>query len=143
MGFFGSKGRLEQFQQYTPDQQSALNQLLSSGLSNLDLGPLEEQAMTKFQSQTVPSLAERFTSMGGGAQSSSAFQSSLGRAGAGLQQGLAATRPQLGLQQLQFGLRPQFENAYFPGQPGFGEQLLSGGLQGLLQLLPMLLGGGA
>jgi len=139
---FGSKGRQEQLPRFTPEQTSALNQLLSSGLGNLDLGPIEEQARTKFQSQTVPSLAERFTSLGGGAQGSSAFQSALGRAGAGLEQGLAEMRPQLGLQQLQYGLTPQFESLYRPAQPGLLGGLASGGLQGLLQFLPLLLGGG-
>jgi len=75
----------------------------------MDLAPIEQQARTQFAQQTVPSLAERFTSMGAGAQSSAAFARKLGQAGAGLEQSLAAMRarlmPQYAMQRAQYGLQ--------------------------------------
>lgn len=71
-----------------------------------DFAPIAQQARSQFQQQTIPSIAERFTSMGGygtGALSSPAFASQLGAAGAGLEQGLAALQSQYGLQQQELG----------------------------------------
>lgn len=113
---------------YTPGQESGLDQLLGMGLQNVDLGPIEQRAMQQFQQETVPSLAERFTSMGGG-QRSSAFGSTLGRAGGDLSSQLAALRPQLGMQQLQMGMQPRFESIFQPQSPG-GMQQLGAGLMG-------------
>lgn len=129
------RGRFQQQPLYNPQQQAAFSQLLSQGLSNSDFNPIEQRARSQFNQQTIPSLAERFTSMGGG-QRSSAFQGALGAAGAGLEEGLAALRSQHGLQQLGMGLTPQFENIYFPSQPGFFEGLSSG----YNQAIPSLLG---
>ena len=71
----------------------------------MDFEPLRQQAMTQFNTQTVPSLAERFTSLGGG-QRSSAFQGALGQAGAGLQENLAGMQTLLadGLQKMKDGI---------------------------------------
>lgn len=82
----------------------------------LDFGPIEQQARSKFYQDTIPTLAERFTSMGQGAQRSSGFQQALGRAGTGLEENLAALKAKvgpdyalrragLGLQQGNLGLR--------------------------------------
>lgn len=128
------KGKFQQTPLYNPQQQSAFSNILSQGLGNQDFGAIENRARSQFNSQTVPSLAERFTSMGGG-QRSSAFQGALGNAGAGLEEGLAALRSQHGLQQTSIGLTPQFENNYFPSQPGFFEGLSSGFNQGLPSML--------
>lgn len=147
--FVGAPGGVERFIPFTPQQQQAYDQVLSYALqqllgNNLDFGPLEEQARTKFYSQTVPSLAERFTAMGSGAQNSSAFQGVLGRAGSDLEQSLAALKSQYNLQRqpllqnlLNTGLQPRFESLYHPGNPG----LLQGISQGVgtgLGLLPSL-----
>lgn len=171
--FFGAPGKVEQLQQFTPQQQQAINQLLSSGLSalqnnNFDFAPIEQQARNNFSQQTIPSLAERFTSMNG--QRSSAFKQSLGQAASGLESGLAALKSQYGLQQrgqllnqVGMGLTPQFESIYSPAQPGFAQSIapalgsalgsalpgLGGGLVGagsagigaILQLLKSLFGG--
>ena len=51
----------------------------------------ENQYLRQFYEQTVPTLAERFTALGGG-QRSSAFQGALGRAGGNLALDLAANR---------------------------------------------------
>lgn len=154
-------GGTEQPKPYTlptraPNQIGAQNQLLQMGLSGIQnlpqpsFEPIAERARTQFNTQTIPGLAERFTSLGGG-QRSSAFQGALGQAGAGLEEALAALGSQFGLQQrgqdqnflsnlLGMGLSPQFENIIPQGQGGFGSTF--GGAASLLPFLPMLLGGG-
>ncbi len=152
----GAPARTEQLQRFNPQQQNALSQLLSQGLQGIQpqnsgagFEPIAKQARTQFQEQTVPGLAERFTSMGNGALSSPAFASQLGQAGAGLEQGLAAQQAQYGLQQqglsqnlLGLGLTPQFENIYQQRQPGFLESAGGSALQALLMYLSGGLGGG-
>lgn len=157
-GLFGRSGeqpaRNQQVPRFNPQQQSALNQLLQQGLSGakntqkpFDFGPIEQQARSGFEKQTVPGLAERFTSLGGtnttgSALSSPAFASQLGQAGAGLEQSLAALKSQIGLQQqgrqdtntqnlLKMGLSPQFENQFLQREPGFLENLSPWVLQAL------------
>ena len=134
----GQKDRFSQTPRFNPEGQQALSMLIQQGtnkLSNPYAGfePIAQQARSNFQQQTVPSLAERFTSMGGGALSSPSFASQLGQAGAGLEQALAAMQSQYGMQNenqgmnmLAQGLTPSFENNYQPGSSGFGENLLSG-----------------
>jgi len=143
---FGRGGRTEQFEKYTPEQQSALSQILQQALTGLqgnqfDFGPIEEQARTDFREQTIPGIAERFTGMGAGGQRSSAFRSALGRAGSGLEQGLAAQKSGYNLQRqgllqnlLGTGLSPRFESAYFNRQPGLLESSLPNVLPGLMRM---------
>jgi hypothetical protein len=146
----GSPGRTEQFQRFTPDQQGINSQLLSilpqllqqvQGGNRGGFAPIAQQARTQFNTQTIPSLAERFTALGGG-QNSSAFQGALGQAGSGLEEGLAGLESKFNLAQggqqqqlllslLQAALQPQFENAYFPRQPGFLQGLAGSAGQGL------------
>lgn len=105
--------------------------------------------MREFNEKTVPGLAERFAGMGamGGGLSSSGFGQSLGAAGAGLQEKLAALKSGLGTQaanqlmstygqraQAAFG-EPTFQ--YQQNQPGFGENVMAG----LMQMLPYLMMG--
>jgi hypothetical protein len=118
-----------------PEQLSALRTTLSAGLANLQqpyqgFEPIAQQARTRFQQQTVPSLVERFTGTGG-ALSSPSFASQLGRAGAGLETGLAALQSQYGLQNraqglnmLNLGLRPTFQPLFQPEQPSGLEALV-------------------
>jgi len=133
--------------------------LLNKGLSGLqgldnkfDFAPIEQQARSNFNTQTIPSIAERFTSLGSGSQNSSAFSNAIGSASSGLEQSLASLKSQYGLQQqglnqnmiqslLGMGLQPRYENAYFPRQPGFGESAGAPLLQGLGSILPLLLSG--
>lgn len=132
------QGNPELFQQitrYSPEMSQGLEQLFSQGLQGLQnpqagFQPFADQAINKFNTQTVPGLAERFTSMGGG-QRSSAFQNALGSAGANLNQNLAAMESQYGLQnraglldQLKLGLTPSFHTIQRPKQAGFLEGLL-------------------
>ena len=159
----GYNASTSQLQRYTPQQQLALNQLLKQGLGNVgqqyqqqgqlsnrflnngfqglqnlnqlnNVEPIINQARTGFNQQTVPSIAERFTSMGSGnSLSSPAFASQLGQAGAGLEGQLAALRAQYqnqvaSRQQLMsqnlLGLGAQQRNS----QQGLLQSLLSGGL---------------
>ena len=159
---FGSKDRISQVPTVNYQQQSALSQLLHQGLSGIQnptqgFQPIAENAMNNFQQNIVPSIAERFSSLGSGSQRSSAFGQQLGAAGAGLSSNLASQEAQYGqqalgplLQLLQLGLRPQFENVYQPGQSGlfggFNSGFMGGGGQGsgglqniLATLLPLLL----
>lgn len=117
---------------FNKQQQSALSQLLGMGLQGLQnpsqgFQPIADQARTQFNQQTVPSIAERFTSLGDNALSSPAFSSELGQAGSGLEGLLASLQAQYGQQQqshfsnlLGMGLTPQNEGF----QPGFLQQVL-------------------
>lgn len=150
---FGSAAQTQQLPLYNQEQMGALSQILQqalSGIKNPQAGfePIAQQARTQFQANTIPSLAERFTALGGG-QRSSAFQDALGQAASGLEQGLAAQGAQYGLQNqgylqnlLGMSLRPQFENLYHPRQPGFLESLGGTAAQGLGQGLGLLSTGG-
>lgn len=113
---------------YTPEQQRGFEQALQLGgqrLANPTQGfdPIENLAVQRFYTQTVPSLAERFTAMGNG-QKSSAFAGALGQAGSDLSTQLANLRAQYGnqatnqaLQMLQFGTTPQYNQYYNYEQP--------------------------
>lgn len=149
---FGKKEKMQQVPTMSGQQTDLLNMLLgnlggpmSSGLGNLasllggDTEAFEAPLMRQFQEQTVPSLAERFSSLGSGAQGSSAFGQQLGAAGAGLMENLGALRGNLqmqGLGQLQgllgtgLGQRT-FENAFRPGTTGFLGGIAGGIGQGL------------
>jgi hypothetical protein len=150
--FFGSDPRMQQASLLNPQQQGLQNQgiqqlmqLLQGGGSQIggapgSFEPFAQRARTQFQTQTVPGLAERFTSMGG--RHSGAFKAALGNAGAGLEEGLAAQGSQYGLQQnaqlqnlmqLLFGFssQPSFENLVFQGQPGAFHGLAQGFGEGL------------
>lgn len=107
---------------------SRLREMLS-GLGNPEaryegFAPIEQRALSRFNTETVPSLAEKFTAMGGsGHLGSSSFAGELGKAGTDLEEGLAALKAQYGLQNqgqqnqllsllLSGALQPQFENNF-------------------------------
>lgn len=150
---FGTPSRIEQISRFTPNQQNALNQLLQvasqglQGQSSFDFGPIAQQARDNFNQRTIPTLAERFSSMG--AQGSSAFRQSLGQAGAQLESSLASMQSQMGMQNqnqrfqqllalLQLGLQPQNEQLYTPASSGFLGGLGTTASQGLGALLPLV-----
>lgn len=138
-------------------QQSPLFQAGSSYLQNLLSGSpestaaFEAPALRQFQEQIIPMLAERFSGIGAGAQSSSAFSQALGSAGAGLAEDLADLRARLqqgaagqalgyaqqpvsnlfGLSQLGLGTQAQ---GFVPKQTPFWQQLLTGLGGGLAQI---------
>lgn len=129
------------FPKYVPEQGQAFQSILREALSSLgknkfDFGPIEQQARQGFAQQTLPSISERFTSLG--AQKSSAFPQLLNEAGTNLETNLAAMKSNYGLEQqanllrmLAFGLSPQFESTFSPRSPGFPEQLLLGLAKGI------------
>lgn len=152
---FGKGEKTQQFQNFSPDQQNVLGQLLGGASGQLPqafeflnnilsqdpeaMANFEAPARRAFEEQTIPSIAERFT--GQGAQKSSAFGQQLGKAGESLEEGLASQRSQLGfnaLSQLQqllgSGLTPQSENLFRPGTQG----LLGTSANSLAQFLPIL-----
>ena len=131
--FTGTKSRTRQIPRFNPAQNAALEQLLSRGMRDTDVSGLEQKYRNEFERDTVPGLAERFTSMGGG-QRSSAFEESLRRGGTGLAEQLAGLRYNAGAQGLGFGLQPRFDTVVEPGRPGFLGSILGGlgGLGGLL-----------
>jgi len=114
----GYNASAQQLPRFTPEQQNALLSLQQQGMQNLNPDFLEQRAKKQFFQETIPTLAERFTSMGAGSQGSSDFRGALGAAGADLSSQLAALRAQVGSQQLGYGLQPQFENIYNPERQG-------------------------
>lgn len=134
-----------------PQQQQLQNQSIQQLMSMFGQGaggfqPIAQQARNQFQQQTIPTLSERFTSLGSGsALSSPAFASQLGQAGAGLEGQLAAlqSQHQIGQQGLlaQLASRPSFENLFAPPQQqsqGFAN-LLGGIGQGFGGMAPIAL----
>lgn len=153
----GTPGRTEQFQRFTPQQQGLQGQAITSiqdilrmlqpgsqgGQGQFDFSPIAQEARTQFQTQTAPSIAERFAAIGGsGTRGSSGLNSALSGAGANLEQGLASLQSKYGLAQqgqqnqllqllLSLAGQPSFESAYFPSRPGFLQGAASGIGQGL------------
>lgn len=106
---FGKSAKTKTKPIYDPQQEDVLNQLLGAlqqqlpgGLQNLQniLGgdpssfeAFERPARRGFEQQTIPTIAERFTSQfGEGAQQSSAFGQALGTAGKELEEDIFSKR---------------------------------------------------
>ncbi len=133
---FGSAGGFQQIGKFQPDQLEALAQLLQSGLGQIQnpqqgFQPIAQEATRRFEQEGIPSIAERFTSLGQGRTSSPAFASQVGGARAGLESQLAGLSSQYGLQQQELGQKsvalgsqPRFETGYQPRDQGLLEQLL-------------------
>lgn len=133
-GFFGKPERFEQHPLYNQQGMDLLSWLMSQGQQNTDFDAIRKNEINRFNTQTVPGLAERFTAMGGSGQRSSGFRQALGMAGSDLGQNLASMQSQFGLGQLGMGLRPQFENIHRPRQIGGFEQ----GMMNMSSMLPFL-----
>jgi len=148
----GSPEAIERTPRFDPQRMAGFDQILQQALSGLSqggggFGPIEQRETQRFQQETVPGIAERFTSMGAGAQGSSGFAEALGGAGAQLGTGLGALRSQheLGRQSqlmslLGMGLTPQEEITHFQQEPGFLGTAGSGLAQGLGYGIPIALG---
>lgn len=145
--FLGSRPEVFNSPNFTPFQSEILNYLLQYGVGGLqdldqnqfDFAPIGNQELERFYTQTIPSLAERFTAMGGG-QRSSAFQGALANAGRFLGNDLAAQQQQYNLQQqgmeqnlistlLNLGLAPQFAQNLNPGGGGLFPGLVKAGTE--------------
>lgn len=140
---FGTPEQMQQFPLYAQPQQQAFSQILQQalqGLQNQDytqgFEPFAQNARRQFETETVPSLAERFTAMGGDSRPSRNFTGALGAAGSNLDAQLEGLRSQYGLQNkaqdrqhftnlLGLGLTPQFGQKQVPGMQGILPQLLS------------------
>lgn len=132
--------------------QSFLNDMLSGSPEAFE--KFEAPYRREFYERTIPALAERFSGLGAGSQSSSAFQQALGQAGAGLSENLASLRGQLQLaslpQALGYAQAPGNQalsllnmqsQAFLPKELSFLKQLglrLSGGIGQGLGMLPGL-----
>lgn len=123
--FLGEKEQFQRTPTQTPQGMNALDQLLEKSSQNLQnpyqgWDPIEQRAKNRFQSESIPGLAERFTSMGGSdTRGSSDFAGMLGGAQADFDLGLEGLRTQYGqqnqqnaLDQLRVGLTPQFETQH-------------------------------
>ena len=115
----GLPSAVEQIPLYTPEQQAGMQQLLQQGLSGLkgvqapkpytpqkfdyqqfNFSPIEQRELTRFQTETVPTLLERLTArpgQAGGSVRSSALTGRLGAASADLGERLAALKAQYNL----------------------------------------------
>jgi len=123
----GSRGRTRRMPRFTEGQTGALDTLLQRGMSDTDVTGLEQRYRRLYERDTVPGMAQRFTSMGGG-QRSSGFQESLRRGGLDLSEQLANLRHRSGMQSLGFGLQPRFDYMQEPGSQGMLGPLLGAGL---------------
>jgi len=144
---FGGSGK-DKFKRapMAPEEQQAFDLVRALGMQNLQdplsgFGPIEQEARSGFQQQTLPSIAERFGGMGQNRLSSPAFRSQQLGAGVDLERSLAAMRSQFGqqniqnaLQQLQFGLTPYSSQFYKQGSPGVGESIFKGGVSNIQPL---------
>ncbi len=140
--FTGYNAYNTQLPRLSPEQIQAVNSLLPGlaqklGSQEFDFEPIEQKSREDFQRYSVPSLAARFASFGGGT-STSAYQDAMARAHGEHETGLAALKSQYGLQQqgqLQnlFGtlLTPSYENIYVPGTSGFAGGLAESVAPGL------------
>lgn len=149
--FSSNPAQTERLPLLTQEQQNLQNQSLGSiqnilaNLSGNKFGesPLAKQAIEHFHTQVVPSIAHRFSAMGD-TQRSGAFESALGRAGAGLSQGLASLEQgnQLNLLNslLSLGMQPSFESYYRPETPSDTSQFTSSLGGSLAQLAPSVAG---
>lgn len=121
--FLGTPADIQSVNRFSPQEQQA-----RSGLFNrlqdpyAGFQPIANKARSSFSQNTVPSLAERFTSLGSNATSSPAFGQELGQAGAGLEEALAALQAQYGQQSigqlLQLLSNPENQNFQTPGSEG-------------------------
>lgn len=135
-GLFGHRPKTRQMPTVSPEQKQAILGQLQQGMQNASWEPIEARARKQFSEHTIPSIAERFTSMGEGAQGSSAFAGALGSAASDLESQLAALRGEYGMGQLRMGLTPLFENVMEPRQPGAFQSALQGGISAGSSMLP-------
>lgn len=133
----GQSASIPQLENFNPQQLQQLMTLLNSSMNQYQnptqgFEPIQQRAMSQFNQQVVPGLAERFAGLGSNQISSPAFTSQLAGAGTDLQERLAAMESQYGLknqanalQGLQLGFKSPY--TYAPrteAQPGMLEKIL-------------------
>lgn len=124
----------ESFNLLSPSQQNIYSTLLENLMGQAKgqgLDKLSAPYMRVFEEQIVPKLAERFSGLGAGAQSSSAFSQALGSSGADLAERLASVsyqQQQGALSGLQNLLGMQTQGLVQKSRPWWQELLL--GLSG-------------
>lgn len=117
-------------QQYLAPLQQLLQSQLNPTAQNpnkFNFAPIAAQARANFNQQTIPSIAERFTGMGG--QNSGAFAQALSSSGANLDRDLAALQQQYNLQNRDYlgNLAGNYARFGLSGQ-----QIQQGGINNLL-----------
>lgn len=157
--FKPGQDQVKKYSLLTPEQEknaSQINKLIGSSLGNLNLpgsqqnsfGPIANENIRRFEQQGIPTIAERFGSLGGagtegGALSSPDLYKQLFSNSQDFYSQLAAQQAQYGLQNsaqqgnnlsnlLQAGLGKQFDYDVTPGQPSKARQLWNGVGQPLL-----------
>ena len=160
MGWFtGTQDRVKQMNTRTPGQMRTIEDIAGGGgmlndptyqagsnylRQMMDMSPEMFQQfsapyMRQFQEETLPGIAERFAGVGG--LSSSGMTQSMGQAGAGLMEKLAAMKGNMGMQAAQTGLGyaqapyqqqleaaniSPYDNIYMRGQPGIAQYAAQG-----------------
>lgn len=154
MPLFGNDAQNTQLPTVTGQQAGLANNLGQLGLKGIqgynpqqfNFQPIADKARNNFMTQTLPSISERFTAMGGQNRLGSGnFNNAQTQAGIGLDTNLAALEQQYNMQQqgfdlqrqgqlgqfAQLGLQPQFENMYTPASSGILGGLAGGLGQGI------------
>lgn len=128
----GYEDFVKNFTTATPEQQNVLKALLPQvqdrlGSDQFDFGPIEAKSRKDFNTNVIPSLANRFSAFGGGT-STPGYQHALATAQGEHETGLAALKSEYGLKQrgmdqslLKTLLAPQTQNLYQPHKQGFNE----------------------
>lgn len=149
--FLGTPERQYYSSPFSQNQSQGLEQLLGMGLQNQQnpyggWEDLRNSILSDYQQNILPNILERFTGMGGGSLSSPDFAKQVTAGNQGLMSMLLAHKAnlgqqnrQFGLQQSQAGLRPQFESAYSPRQPGALEDIWNTGKNITQQAIPFAL----
>lgn len=156
----GYSPALMQYSPYEANQRQMMNQIGQMGLQGLLSGqmpggmsfePIKQSYEQNYRQNVIPSMAERFASLGGeGAAGSSGFKASMIGAENQLQTQLAGMQSQYQQQMLPYlmqmlgvGLNPQNEQQFLPGQAGVLENFGGQFMQGLGSGIPgFAVGGG-
>ncbi|MFW6122217.1 MAG: hypothetical protein ACOC80_15145 [Petrotogales bacterium] len=149
-------GQALQLPQFGPQQSDLISQLGQMGLQGIknipqaDFSRIREAAKKRFEEETVPSIAERFSALGSGGQRSGAFAQQLGSAGAGLEKELAGmeeTFKRQGRAQdisqmlslLQMGMTPRTQTYFNPPQQSGLQALAGSTIPSLIQRSPEII----
>ena len=152
-GLTGSPERVTNVPHMNPMQQQYQQQGLQYAGNQLfgpqnqfDFAPIAAEARKNYQTQTIPSIMQRFAS--NDMLGSSGLNSALSGSAKDLEMGLASLRSQYNLQRqpllqdlLRMGLAPQGENILRPEEPGALQNLYSGAMNAAGQIGGQAAGG--